>query len=342
MTSTWEPLAGGHNEDMRRIQIGLIRDREDAPKLGIVVSGYPNMLAEIPLRLVEIGVDGGIVWLTGKKAHADEADYTDNKIGLTQGELTLEQIMERDKGRHDDPTFRAFPDDLSDPAKLSDPDTELSPAARTILDGLRAAKAKMAEPDDLEALAAFEHERWARATRGMLDILTTEIEIKGGFVSGGFALDLDCVARWARRCETKYEDLFDIDKDQRRVDVSMRASAYQGALATEMAAANATIERLIVKRDEAETDQSPVEISASTCQHSPSSIKAGACASCNHQGVFLTYESVAEFAVNAKWTGGFLCPTCVGILRFEEGEEVCDPPGSTRQCRCSIVRNTPF
>ena len=79
----------------------------------------------------------------------------------------------------------------------------------------------MNDPEDMETLAAVEHESWSKWTRWML----SEIEKEAG---GDFDItSLPCVHRWKRQMITVYSDLSGREKESDRKVVREKIPHYR-------------------------------------------------------------------------------------------------------------------
>ena len=92
----------------------------------------------------------------------------------------------------------------------------------------------MNDPHDIEALAAQEHESWAKWTSYMLDRLEAEkagdidpadmedYDLEDEFIDG-----LPCVKRWRRQINTPYADLSEREKESDREVVREKLQLYR-------------------------------------------------------------------------------------------------------------------
>ncbi len=101
----------------------------------------------------------------------------------------------------------------------------------------------MNDPHDMEALAAQEHESWAKWTRWMLGEIDQAIH-EGSHVNGEPLAKaklraelsitvmeglrkLDCVKRWRRQMKTRYVDLSEKEKESDRKVVREKLPLYR-------------------------------------------------------------------------------------------------------------------
>jgi len=81
------------------------------------------------------------------------------------------------------------------------------------------------DPPDMEALAACEHESWSKWAKYELDAIVEEQNRRHGVTFE----NLDCVQRWRRQINTRYDNLSDSEKESDRKVVREKLSLYRPA-----------------------------------------------------------------------------------------------------------------
>lgn len=94
------------------------------------------------------------------------------------------------------------------------------------------------DPDDMEALAALEHESWSGWTRYMLKLLQRELLRELLETAGDDQLkrveiynllnDRPCIRRWRRQLNTRYDYLPEKEKGSDRVEARKKLKVYRG------------------------------------------------------------------------------------------------------------------
>lgn len=91
---------------------------------------------------------------------------------------------------------------------------------------LAAESLKADDPDDMEQLAACEHESWSKWTVYMLDAVVAEQNRRHGVTFE----NLDCVQRWRRQIGTSYGNLTEPEKESDRKVVREKLPVYRPEL----------------------------------------------------------------------------------------------------------------
>ena len=90
----------------------------------------------------------------------------------------------------------------------------------------------MADPEDIEALAAQEHRSWIKWTCYMLDEIEKEMdgwcyEVGGLNEAPELFKHLSCIQRWKKQMKTPYEDLSEKEKESDREVVREKLPLYR-------------------------------------------------------------------------------------------------------------------
>lgn len=81
------------------------------------------------------------------------------------------------------------------------------------------------DPNDIETLAALEHDCWSRCVKSMRDRMKKEILEHAGI--GASAFDLPCMLKWAEQMNTSYNELSEEDKEKDRKQVRKKLKIYR-------------------------------------------------------------------------------------------------------------------
>ena len=84
------------------------------------------------------------------------------------------------------------------------------------------------DPNDMETLAAVEHDSWANWTRYMLrEIVQAIEEMNPDLEVAEWFDDLPCVKRWDCQCKSPYADLSEKEKESDRDVVRQKLPFYR-------------------------------------------------------------------------------------------------------------------